>query len=128
MPRSMICVEAQMGRPSTCRTQMARKSILKPRGGLGSYQHPEDTPGTLSSAAWVHVGRAEKRSVSLIQTPEITFKASQTQTLVWGSTLLLVVLFSVAQISTRKDRFYCKAYLFFYIRDIREKVFDSVIR
>lgn len=35
MPRSMICVEAQMGRPSTCRTQMARKSILKPRGGAG---------------------------------------------------------------------------------------------
>ena len=66
MPRSMICVEAQMGRPSTCRTQMARKSILKPRGGLGSYQHPEDTPGTLSSAAWVHVGRAEKRSVSTL--------------------------------------------------------------
>ena len=63
MPRSLICVEAQMGRPSTCCTQMGRKSILKPRGGVGSYRHPEDNPGTLSSAtrAWVaHMGTCEQ--------------------------------------------------------------------
>ena len=43
-----------------------QKPILKPRGGVGSYQHPEDTPRILSSAAWVSVGRAGKSSVSTL--------------------------------------------------------------
>lgn len=63
MPRSMICVEAQMGRPSTW-PHTDGQEVHSEAQRRASHTASRGHPRTLSSAAWVHVSRAEKRSVS----------------------------------------------------------------